>query len=183
MLTGFVLTLVVAGAGAVSLPFLFKKTVAHSIENQMKPPLVPLQEKADFAWKIRDEKGVVQDMEQYRGRPLFLVFWDPDCTACLAEMGSLNRLYEKLADTPLAFLAVSFTGGQAFEAARADNSLIFPAFVLEGKRPAVFDSTAMPAAYVVDAAGEVVFKHLGPAKWDDPACVDYMRKIAVPETH
>lgn len=178
MLAGFILTLIFAGIAVVSLPSWYKPIMTDSIQNKLKPPPVPLNEPADYGWNVRDAAGIVQSMEQYRGKPLLLVFWDPDCAACMAEMESLNRCFEQVADTPLAFLAVAFTGGKAYEAARAEKALIFPTAVLEGKRPAVFDSPAMPSAYVVNSAGKVVFKHLGPAKWDDPASVAFLRALA-----
>ncbi len=46
-------------------------------------------------------------LQDFRGRPLVLVFWNRGCSWCVRALLALNRLASEIAESPIAFLGVN----------------------------------------------------------------------------
>ena len=44
--------------------------------------------------------------------------------------------------------------------------------------PAVFDTEGIPATFILDRTGKVIFSHVGAASWDDPDVLDRLETLA-----
>src|ERR1700712_2168374 len=59
------------------------------------------------AMVVQTIDGKVIDLQQQKGKVVFINFWATWCPPCLAELPSINDLYLKLKDNPnIVFLAV-----------------------------------------------------------------------------
>ncbi|MCF6287301.1 MAG: redoxin domain-containing protein, partial [Candidatus Hydrogenedentes bacterium] len=96
LLVGVVLgiALFVGGIFAIllgSYTFFRKEAVTKMAElKELKPLLL----RADLDWSVKDLNGDSVDLKAFEGQPLLLHFWNPTCVSCIAEIPSLNTLYD-----------------------------------------------------------------------------------------
>jgi peroxiredoxin len=93
-------------------------------------------------------------LDDYRGRPLFLVFSDPFCNACDQIMPQLEELHRHTPD--LAILMVSRGDTDANRSKVAEMELTFPV-VLQRRwdLSRQYRKFATPAAYLIDGNGVI----------------------------
>ena len=80
-----------------------EKTLEGSVEASPSPSVVS----ADYDWTIQSLDGQDFKMANAKGKVVFLNFWATWCSPCVAEMTSIQRLYEKLKDKEVVFVCIS----------------------------------------------------------------------------
>jgi thiol-disulfide isomerase/thioredoxin len=121
------------------------------------------------AMVVQTIDGKTIDLQQQKGKVVFINFWATWCPPCLAEMPTVNDFYEKVkSDTNIVFLTIDIDN-------RLNNSSAFmkkqgyqmPVYSsnLDGL-PATFYSGTIPTTLVIDKRGLVVFNHAGKASYD-----------------
>jgi thiol-disulfide isomerase/thioredoxin len=153
------------------------------------PPKLDLQAKPlsaafDFGWDLHSLDGAAVDPAALRGKVIFLNRWATWCPPCVAELPSIVSLREKVGARlgaragEVCFLCVSSEPPSKLLGFRKIDELGLPAYVLKGAVPAMFETQAIPATFILDRQGQIVVKHIGAASWDDPSCVDYLVSLA-----
>lgn len=117
-------------------------------------------------------------MSQYLGKPLIINVWASYCGPCLAEMGSLERLYQRYGDR---FNVIGISIDDYRERAEvflAKAGTTFPHFIdrqlmLEN----ILGAKTIPLTLLVDAEGRVLQKVSGAQEWDSPEIVAAIGEI------
>jgi thiol-disulfide isomerase/thioredoxin len=186
-LSGVVLTLAISLGGTLGGMLLFKKPLmnilAKRLAKELKVPPITAGLKAVYDWEVTAPDGKVLKMADTAGKVVFLNFWQPDCPHCLSEIPALNQLYQSLSSDEVVFAAVAFDDKNPLAPEKVtevvkDMDVLFPVYLLKGKRPEVYTTPSSPAVFIIAANGDVVFKHVGAAKWDDPAAVSFIQLLA-----
>jgi thiol-disulfide isomerase/thioredoxin len=129
------------------------------------------------AMVVQSNTGKVIDLQQQKGKVVFINFWATWCPPCLAELPSVNSLYLKVKDNPnIVFLSVD-----------VDNTLPkstlllqkrgyqFPVYSAAVDRlPPSFFSGTIPTTVIVDKKGFVVYNHVNSADYDDDKFTQYI---------
>lgn len=181
-IAGFVAALLLLLAGLLGAAAFLRTDMAARKAERLKPPPLTEGTAADYSITVVGADGAQQSGEAFRGQPLFLHFWNPECLSCEAEIPALNALYAQISGEGIGFLAIATDtepSALADEAARL--GIQYPIYTLAGDLPAVFRFTAGPATFIVNAAGTLVFKHVGAARWDDASAVLYLKSLAAAE--
>ncbi len=106
------------------------------------------------AFELPSQDGDVLSLEVYRGRPVLLVFSDPECAACDRLMPDLERLHRDADD--LAVLAISRGDPSANRALVDAHGLTFPIVLQTGwELSRRYGPAAAPVGYLVDPDGLV----------------------------
>jgi cytochrome c biogenesis protein CcmG, thiol:disulfide interchange protein DsbE len=116
---------------------------------------------------LADANGERHRLADYRGKVVLVNFWATWCEPCLEELPSIERLRASLANRPFAVLAVEM-GGSARTAAEtaAKLGLRFPLLVdRDSTAGAAWRVEFLPASFLVDRRGNVVFRHPGEMDW------------------
>lgn len=123
-------------------------------------PAANLTPAPDFTLQGRD--GVVE-LQQYRGRVVYLDFWASWCSPCRKSFPWMNALQKRYADDGLVVLAINLDDDTA--AARRFLQRYpakFPvAFDPRGKVAERYELKGMPASYLIDRQGNLVSSHTG----------------------
>ncbi len=118
-----------------------------------------------------------------RGRPLLINFWATWCVPCRVEFPDLVKIREQFAADRLDFVTISLDDATEIEASVPDflkevGGGAMPAFLLNADDPEVainmLDTTwrgELPATFLFDRTGVVVYKHKGRVKPDELAAV------------
>jgi peroxiredoxin len=174
--------LIVAAAGlAFAYPSLRKAAIAETEKNLEAPPL-PGTVQADFNWQLTALDGTSLSLESLEGDVIFVTFWSPECPYCVAEMGSIQGLYEIIAEDGVRFVCATSDKYRAgVETFAEEYAVTVPLYTYEGGAPEVYKHRVTPAAFIIGRDGRIAWKHEGAAKWDDEVMVQYLRGLLVKE--
>ena len=135
---------------------------------------MPNLTKADLNLKLIDAEGKKRPLKEFKDKVIFLNFWATWCPPCIAEMPTIDKLHEEMGDE-VAFILLSFDDD--FEKAKAFNKrkgYDLPIYAPASNLPAMFQSSALPTTYVIDADGNMALTHKGMADYSDPKFKDFI---------
>ena len=159
--------------------FLFAKMfiTAENLEKSIGAPTFPSVGVADYNWMLKSLDGQDFNMTDAKGKVVFLNMWATWCAPCLAEMPSIQRLYEKAKDDGVVFIIASQEDKAAVSQFIKERGYTFPVYTLHGDPPAVFRAEILPTTFILSPDGKIAFKHVGFAKWDDESSVQFLRSL------
>jgi thiol-disulfide isomerase/thioredoxin len=111
-------------------------------------------------------------LSEYHGKPLIINVWASYCSPCLAEMGSLERLWQSHGNhfNVIGISIDDYPDRAKVFLTRAKTT--FPHYIdhkltLEN----MFGANTIPLTLLIDAQGRVLQKVRGAQKWDSPDIV------------
>jgi thiol-disulfide isomerase/thioredoxin len=171
---GVIILLLVPSAKAFLLRGLMKTGFFQpEISATIKPVQVP-----DISF--RDAKGQMANLSSLKGKVVFINFWATWCPPCLAEMPSINALYQKLgSNSNIVFLMVDADGnpGGALQFLQKKH-FAMPVYAAISNVPANVASGTIPTTVVLNKKGEMVYHHQGVADYTNEEFVDYLKKLS-----
>ena len=78
-----------------------------------------------------------------------------------------NGLLEKFQDT-IEIIVQKFV---------QEKGYTFPIYTMKAERPEDFKGRGIPATFILAKNGKIAFKHIGSAKWDDQASIDFIKTL------
>lgn len=138
----------------------------------------PTATKADFNLQLVNSKGENVSMEQFRGKVIFINLWATWCPPCVAEMPSINKMYNDIDKDKVEVLMISFD--RKFEKAVAykkRNSFDFEVYAPIAAMPRMYESQSIPTTYIINSKGELVFTHKGMADYDRQDFKDFLKSL------
>ncbi len=125
---------------------------------------------------LRQPDGAVIQTEQLQGKVLVINFWATWCPPCIAEMPSLNKMYQHYKNNSnVAVLTVDadsdFSKSIPF---MQKNGYSLPVYVLAGKLPAGLISNSIPTTVIIAKSGRVVARHEGAADYSSEDFYNYI---------
>jgi thiol-disulfide isomerase/thioredoxin len=147
------------------------------LENSLEAPPFPSGALADYDWTVKSLDGQNFNMAEAKGKVVFLNFWATWCPPCVAEMPSIQRLYEKIKDQKIMFVCISNEDPSKVSHFVREKGVTFPVYCLRGEPPAVFRTRGIPATFILSPDGKVAFRHVGGAKWDDEKSVVFLKDL------
>ncbi len=148
----------------------------------LRPPRFPdtdsLSElgQADYGWAIQTLDGETVSFSDFQGKTVFLNIWASWCSPCMMEMPSIEKLHKSIDPSKVAFVILSREDEDVVRAFVEREPLDLPLYIAE-EVPSVFDSSTVPATFIIDPAGTVVFKHTGAVKWDGAASEAFLHDV------
>jgi thiol-disulfide isomerase/thioredoxin len=120
-------------------------------------------QKFDYRGQFKDFEGNVVDLQDYRGKTVFINLWASWCGPCRAEMPHISELYKSVKDTPnLEFLMIGLDHdirkSQGFmEGKTWGFPIVHASFGLNQS----LQSESIPTTLVVNKEGKIVFYQQG----------------------
>jgi thiol-disulfide isomerase/thioredoxin len=123
--------------------------------------------------------GAPVALSDFRGKVVLVNFWATWCAPCVKEMPALERLHLQLAEEGLAVLAVSQDRNGAAAVTpflgRIDLQHLPVYLDHRGTLGRAFGVQGLPTTYVVGRDGRALAALVGPAEWDSPEAVAFLR--------
>ena len=159
---------------ALSFTSLVSATNLKPVENTVPAP--PLQ--------LNDMRGKAHDLGDYKGSVVLVQFWGTYCPPCRKEMPSMNRLMEKMSDTPFTILAINM--GEPKDAVEQFVKEVNPEFTIlldpQGASIGDWKVFAAPANFIVGPDGAIHYTLFGGVEWDSDELVSSLKDLAAGTT-
>lgn len=176
LLLGLLILLGVAVLAGVG----FFKYATHRVASRLAPP--PLQRESkivpDLAYRTLD--GDLHHISESKGKVVFLDLWGTWCIQCVAEMPTVQALYDHYRHDPdVQFLIVSRLDSPAMvRAYAARNHFVLPFYVTHDKDvPDAMYLMQYPATFIYARDGSIAAQHAGGANWDDPSVISFINQL------
>jgi thiol-disulfide isomerase/thioredoxin len=156
------------------------KLAENRIAARMRPPeLQSARESAgDLMYRTLD--GNVEHLSGTRGQVVFLNLWGTWCIGCVAEMPTVQRLYDHYKNDPqVKFLVVSrLDSPERVQAYARRNHFSLPFYVTRDEDiPDSLEFHQYPATFVFAKDGTLVSKHLGAADWSNDSVIQFIDRL------
>jgi thiol-disulfide isomerase/thioredoxin len=119
----------------------------------------------DYNWHLVNQLGYNYDFNDAKGKVVLINFWATWCPPCIAEMPSLEALYDTYKDN-VVFLFVSNEDPKTISKFMTKNNYSFQYYTPKSTNPKLFDVSAIPKTYIIDKKGEIVIDKTGAANWN-----------------
>jgi thiol-disulfide isomerase/thioredoxin len=112
---------------------------------------------------FRDSKNNVLSLNQLKGKVVVINLWATWCPPCLAEMPSLDQLYQDFkSNDRIIILSVDIDGNLSTSRKfMAKRKYGLPVYQLNSALPNELSTTSIPTTIILDKAGKLVIKHVG----------------------
>lgn len=149
-------------------------SVSRALSAAPVPSLNPV---ADLEWRLRSRDGQEVSLSELRGKVLFVNRWATWCKPCVAEMPGIEELTREASLADVAWLPISEEPLPVVLDFAREQGWDLPLYAAENDTPAPFEGPSIPATFIVDREGRIVFRHVGAADWNTPATVDFLTSL------
>lgn len=118
-----------------------------------------------YDWKLLDDSGIQYDFEDERGKVVFINFWATWCPPCVAELPSLQKLYDVYGDK-ITFLFIASDEVENVNAFMDKKGFTFPVRYKKSEYPDGLEHTSIPTTYIIDKLGKIVLEKSAVADWN-----------------
>ena len=121
---------------------------------------------ADMDWPMTDASGAEFNLNENKGKVIFLNLWATWCPPCVGEMPGIQKLYDNFSDNPnVSFVMVSNEALPTINKFMERKNYSFPVFSSKSQTPASFGTKSIPTTYVLSKSGEIVIREVGSMNW------------------
>ncbi len=138
-----------------SLALFSPSTIDASKQNTIK----------DYNWILKNNKGVIFNFEETKGKVVLINFWATWCPPCIAEMPSMQLLYDDYKDK-IEFVFVSNETFSVINEFIQKNEYNFEVYNPITKYPDTFNVSSIPRTFLIDKEGNIVVDKTGAANWN-----------------
>ena len=131
-------------------------------------------------WKLVDSKGNQFDFKQAEGKVVFINFWATWCPPCIAEMPSMEKLYQDYKDD-VDFLFVSNETQEVISKFKKKNAYEFLVHASLTANPEQLETSSIPRTFVLDQQGNIVIDKTGAADWNSKSVRKLLDDLLKPE--
>ncbi len=129
--------------------------------------------------RFKDQNGKIITLNELQGKVVFINFWATWCPPCLAEMPSINKLYEQhknSADVVFILLDAdsNFEKASGYMKARKYSMTVYQ---MASSVPEQIFAGSLPTTVVFDKKGRLSFKHEGVANYNSKKFVAFIEKL------
>ena len=158
------------GSGLNRIKALF---IYLSIEKQSN-----LLSDSDYNWNLEDINGNKINLNQSKGKVIFINLWATWCPPCVGEMPEIQNLYDRFKNNEnVDFYLVSNEPLSKINKFIDTKDYDFPVFHSEENTPSAFRSKSIPTTFVINKSGEIVIKKTGAANWGGKKMINIVNEL------
>ena len=124
--------------------------------------------------ELKTLSGEDIDMSEFKNRTVFINFWATWCKPCIQEMPTIEKAQEQLKGRNVVFLLASNESIDQIETFK--NKRMFRFDYVQVQNFEALNIQALPATYIFNPQGELVFSEVGFRMWDTDENIDLITK-------
>ena len=142
---------------------------------------VTRMEDFDYQFTIKDLEGNRVQLEQFKGKVIFLNLWATWCGPCRAEMPGIQNLYSKVDHEKIIFIMLSID--QDNDKSKIVDFLrkrefTFPSYQPSGYLPEQLQIPSIPTTFIISKEGKIVRKEVGTMRYDTPNFQKFLEELS-----
>ena len=176
---GVLLTLYLTGLHTDVAAFAQRMVLATGIANP-NTEIEKEKTKAAYDFTLNQLDGETLNFEDLKGKVVFINFWATWCAPCVAEMPSINSLYEIYKDNPdIVFVMINVENkDEKVRKFIKKKKFSFPIYLPNASQiPRVYESKGIPTTFVLDKDGYIAYKKVGMANYDANSFVKFIARL------
>ncbi len=137
----------------------------------------PFDERVNYNFNLKDLQGNVVSFSEFKDKVVFVNLWASWCPPCIAEMPSIQSLYDKVDQNDVVFVMISLDKDP--ERAKKfieKRDFSFPVYTATGALPRAFRPGSIPTTLVLSKDGKIVSKKVGMANYDKKSFLKFLQK-------
>lgn len=119
----------------------------------------------NYNWNLEDMKGVSIDFNEFKGKKILVNFWATWCPPCIAEMPSMQSLYDDYKNE-VVFVFVTNDSDEEISKFIQKHGYTFPIYHSLSEVPTELDTKTLPTTYLINENGEIIIDRTGTADWN-----------------
>ena len=119
----------------------------------------------NYDWQLIDTKGNDFNFMDAKGKVVLVNFWATWCPPCVAEMPSLQALYNNYKEE-VVFIFVAQDKVEKVSAFIEKKGYTLPVYYSKTEAPSVLTSKTIPTTYVINKEGKIIIAETGVADWN-----------------
>lgn len=135
---------------------------------------------------FEDGQGRPRSLAEFRGKVVLLNIWATWCGPCRREMPSLDRLQGLLggSDFEVVALSIDRAGLEVVRKFYADVGIRNMGIYIDssGRATRELATVGVPATLLIDRGGRELGRLVGPAEWDEPDIVQFLKRVIAQKT-
>ena len=155
---------ILAGISHVTGSILLKTGAMNASTEE---PLIVKNFNYDF--KIKTLDGRITDVNEFKGKVIFLNVWATWCGPCRVEMPSIQKLHDKIGKENIVFVMLAVDDRKSFDKVVnfvKDKEYTFPVYVPHESLPEQLMVRTIPTTFVIDPDGKIAARETGAANYD-----------------
>ncbi|WP_340156124.1 TlpA disulfide reductase family protein [uncultured Winogradskyella sp.] len=120
---------------------------------------------ANTRWILKSDKNTTLNLEELKGQVVLINFWATWCPPCIAEMPSLQTLYNDY-NEKVVFLFVTHDDFEAVEKFKIQREFNFEVFNPITEIPSELKTSSIPRTFVINKNGKIVIDESGAVNWN-----------------
>lgn len=169
---GFVVLMLIPSTRKQMSSMLIKVTMMSPSINS--PEIILTAE--DYQWTITSPEGKRVSLTELKDKVIFLNLWATWCPPCVAEMPTIQKLYEQY-ENKIVFIMASREAAATLNQFVAKNGYNFPVYTYQGSVPLPFQTSGIPATFIISKSGIIKAKKVGAANWNSPKVHQLMNDL------
>ena len=139
----------------------------------------PHLDSRDYNFALEASDGTQSSLGDLQGQVLFVNVWASWCPPCVAEMPTIETLYEAVGDHPeIKFILLSMDQNREKAVNFMENKdFTMPYHFPRSRLPNKLQSQYLPTTYVISKEGQIVYKKEGIADYSSPNFAQWMRDL------
>ena len=129
----------------------------ESQENQIQLP--------SFEYEVTDLTGNATTIGVGKNKVVFLSYWATWCPPCIAEMPSIQKLYENYGQQ-IDLVLITKENPETVSDFLTKENLDLPVYNPAMKTPQGLNDERLPTSYLIDGNGKILIKETGASDWN-----------------
>lgn len=118
-----------------------------------------------YNWQLKGINTANLDFETAKNRVIIVNLWATWCPPCIAEMPSLQDLYNDYKEQ-VVFVFVTSEGAEKVMPFMDKNKYNLPIYNMLSREPDLLSTQSIPTTFLINKKGEIVIKKTGAANWN-----------------
>jgi|UniRef100_UPI00404B795C peroxiredoxin len=137
----------------------------------------------DYDFKLKNIDGTFISFNDLKGKVVFMNIWATWCAPCIAEMPNIQKLYEKMDSSKVAFVMLSTDQSEEKVTKFIDRKgFTFPVYLAASNVPSEFRVPSIPTTFVFSKEGKIVSKNVGMANYDKKSFIKFLNELIEEDT-
>ena len=170
--------------GALSgMSYLTSSALMKTGMMDIRPEAPSVAKKFDYNFNLKDLEGNVVDVNDFKGKTIFLNIWATWCGPCRVEMPSIQNLYSKVNQENVRFVMLAVDRREDFEKVKnfiSEKKYTFPVYTPASSLPDQLQVGTIPTTFVINPEGKIVSKEVGAGNYDTPEFKDFLENLLKP---